>query len=124
MTSANYKMIKHEKLIKSAAFPAVGRKFWTGGCFEDAQEHLESHPNDVCMVRYQDKIVLMGGPIESKDVLLDVTDHDFSGTADSFDVGEMTSLVEQWFQNDFNKKGKVFLFDCWRHVRHALSGGF
>lgn len=67
---------------------------------EDARAHLKTHPNDVCMVRCQasvgenSKIVLMGGPIP-EGTLVDVTDHDFRYIADSFDVGEMTSLVEQ-----------------------------
>jgi hypothetical protein len=114
-TTAAFQIIRDDKLVKRAASSVQGRKFWTGGRIEDAQEHLTLHPHDVCMVRYQDdcdktKIVLLGGSIE-KHVLLDVTDYDFSGAADSFDVGEMTSFVEQWFQKDFDKQGmKVFLF--------------
>jgi hypothetical protein len=103
---ATFSIVKNDKLAQTAACSVQGRKFWTGGRIEDAQVHLILHPNDVCMVRYHaDKIVLLGGPIP-KSTLVDVTDHDFANIADSFDVGEMTSLVEQWFQKDFNKQGK------------------
>ena len=77
---------------------------------DDAARHLEENPNDVCLVRWQEKQinVLLGGPIP-KQTLLDVTDHDFSYIKDSFDVGEMTSLVEQWFRRTENdKRGMLF----------------
>ena len=111
-------IIQDEHLIKAATSSAEGRQFWTGGRLEDAMEHLQHNPNDVCMVRLfqpqndrgesaaakTSKIVLLGGPIP-QDTLLDVTNRDFSDIADSFDVGEMTNLVVQWFQNDFKKQG-------------------
>lgn len=103
--SASYHVVKNQDLVKKAAESAPGRQFWTGGRLEGALEHLKAHPNDVCMVRHDGLIVLLGGPIH-RGTLVDVTEHDFSNIADSFDVGEMTSLVEQWFKKDFDKQGK------------------
>ena len=99
-----FSIVQDDTLRKMATTPVQGRLFWTGGRIEEANKHLTLCPNDVCMVRHNDLIVLLGGPIP-KGKLLDVTRHDFSDTADSFDVGEMTSLVEQWFKKDFDKEG-------------------
>jgi hypothetical protein len=113
-----YTIVKDEKLIEAAATSAQGRQFWTGGRLADALGHLKIHPEDVCMVRYstggqggaeEEKIVLLGGPIPSR-TLVDVTNHDFSYIADSFDVGEMTNLVQEWFLKDFQKEGEFELF--------------
>ncbi|CAB9512758.1 expressed unknown protein [Seminavis robusta] len=111
-----YEIVKDPNLIKKAAASAYGRSFRTGGRLEDALQHLQQHPNDVCMVRLDvdsgadRKVVLLGGPIPSR-TLLDVSDHDFSSVADSFDVGEMTSLVEQWFKKDFGKTVTVKILE-------------
>mmetsp|Transcript_12355 Transcript_12355/g.27054 ORF Transcript_12355/g.27054 Transcript_12355/m.27054 type:complete len:1420 (-) Transcript_12355:239-4498(-) len=114
-----YTIVKNEILAKKATVSAQGRQFWTGGCIKEAYQHLKSHPNDVCMVRYKDSIVLLGGPIPQGN-LVDVTDHDFSYVADSFDIGEMTSLVKLWFTKDFNKEVTVKILESGETI-HGLS---
>lgn len=114
-----FSIVQDDTLRKMATTPAQGRLFWTGGRIEEANKHLRLFPNDVCMVRHNNSIVLLGGPIP-KGKLLDVTRHDFSDTADSFDVGEMTSLVDQWFKKDFDKEVNVDILESGEMI-HGLS---
>lgn len=121
-TSHRRRIIQSQQLVQSATAPSSrqqqGRQFWTGGRLLDALEHLKAHPDDVCMARLSKEeakdhhdyattassiLVLLGGPIPS-DTLVDVTDHDFSYVADSFDVGEMTRMTTQWFQKTHEKQ--------------------
>ena len=99
-----YSIVTDEALRDKATTPAQGRLYWTGSQLDDAKQHLAHRPNDVCMVRHDNSVVLLGGPIPDG-MLVDVTNHDFSDAADSFDVGEMTRLVELWFRKDFDKQG-------------------
>lgn len=105
-----FTVVKDDSLVQKAATSAQGRLFWTGGRLEDALEHLIHHEDDVCMARCDNLIVMLGGPIPDK-VLVDVTEYDFSHIADSFDVGEMTSMVEQWFQKDFDVQVTVKILE-------------
>ena len=112
----SYKIIRDEGLVKAAATPDQGRQFCTCGSVEDATRHIQDNPNDVCMVRFwqqeTQRIVMLGGPIP-RGALLDIDGYDFSHIRDSFDVGEMTKLVEQWFRATQNgKQGMYIDFVC------------
>ena len=107
----SYTVVRDSKLQRIATSANEGRKFWTGPCVNDALKHLQSFPNDVCLVPYQDKKkVMLGGPIPAG-TLLDVTGENFALFADSFDVGEMSELTKEWFQNTFDQQVVVHILE-------------
>mmetsp|Transcript_8496 Transcript_8496/g.18322 ORF Transcript_8496/g.18322 Transcript_8496/m.18322 type:complete len:1492 (-) Transcript_8496:1169-5644(-) len=90
-------------LLQNATTSAEGRQFWTGTSIQQQQQQQQDvGSQDVGLVRTtQQQLWLLGGPIPTG-TALNVTNHDFSAWADSFDVGEMTNMVKQWFQKDFD----------------------
>jgi hypothetical protein len=112
-----YKVATNPELARRAASSLQGRRFMTAGRVQDAVAHLAQYENDVCLFRTSTTShsssphdggtpttmkLLIGGPIPAG-TALDVTTEDFNYAADSFDVGQMTSLVKEWFYEDFKK---------------------
>lgn len=104
------KVIQDRELVRLAVKSKQGREFYTTFHIEDAQSYLNEKPHDVCMARYQGKKVLLGGPIPSGNAV-DVTNETFSFVADAFDVGQMTTLVQKWFKDDFSKDVNVDILE-------------
>ena len=121
--------MKDTQLLHEATVARQGRQFWTGPHVQAAWQHLETHPNDVCLTLYttdtgttpQVVKVLLGGPIP-KGTLLDASNHSFADFGDSFDVGEMSSLAKAWFRDEHPDKLHDIDIQILDNGRSALLG--